>query len=159
MSYPKAGRADRTLCPVCLQNVGISADGLVEDHSDTWGGECPMGGNEAPAWNERNTRVAVESRSGGICEYCRARRATDKAHRIGRGVGGRWHPANIVDLCHEDHMKSHTGKYQEWARRRGLRLLAHEDPESVPVYREDGTAFQPTGLVVMEPGERAKKRA
>lgn len=135
----------RSLCPVCDANIPVYADGRVGRHKDGVGNECPMGGKQAPPWDERSTRPAVSGRSGGICEYCRKRRATDKHHRVSRGVGGPWNPANILDLCRHCHREA--TEHPDWAKPLGLIVKRGEDPETVPVIREDLTVFQPTSLV------------
>lgn len=145
--------ASTTECPVCWQDVTVYDSGLIKKHMDTAGGRCPMSDNLIPEWNEARTRVAVSGRSGGICEFCRKAKATDKAHRVGRGVRGDWNPGNILDLCHRDHMHAHHNP--DWANLHGLILKSWQDPETTPVTRLDGTQFQPTKEVVMMKGRRA----
>jgi hypothetical protein len=145
--------ATATECPVCWQDVTVYDTGLIKKHKDTAGGRCPMSERPLPEWNEARTRPAVEARSGGICEFCQRAKAVEKAHRIGRGVGGDWDPGNIVDLCSRCHRESHRNP--DWANLHGLILKSWEDPETTPVTRLDGTQFQPTREVVMMKGRRA----
>lgn len=81
---------------------------------------------------ERHARAVVAARSGGVCEGCGKRPATDYAHRQARSQGGPWDPANAVHLCHEDHMWAHsepaTARWFGWSVRRG------HDYHSIPVW-------------------------
>ncbi|WP_282580680.1 HNH endonuclease [Microbacterium aurugineum] len=47
----------------------------------------------------KKVRDAVQERSGGICEGCGIRRATDMHHRKYRSRGGKHTPSNLVHLC------------------------------------------------------------
>jgi hypothetical protein len=85
------------LCPVCLGAVS-AANGVVETHECAKNQTCPMSGREPFEWDERATRAAVTTRSGGRCELCRAPGA-QMHHRKNRSQGGRWSPANIMHLC------------------------------------------------------------
>lgn len=127
------------LCPVCLQPVfatGGAALPTVKLHEDTAGHICPMSGQPLPEWDEHVTRPAVRGRSGGICEYCQASRATDMHHRISRGVGGEWHPANIIHLCRFCH-GFFTDNPQD-AYQLGISLRRTQDPNQVPMIRASG---------------------
>jgi len=137
------------LCPVCLNPTETDAFGVMQPHPNSVGSECVMSGKLGARWDERSTRAAVDTRSGGRCEYCRARPARDMHHRRGSGVGGRWHPANILHLCRKCHrfITDHPG----WAHSLGLRLKEAEDPGERPVTREDGTGFQPSDDVAPPP--------
>lgn len=86
------------------------------------------------AWDEANTREAAKGRSGGICEFCSSARATDMHHRISRGVGGKWSPANILHICRACHSDANRPEAYE----SGLSLRRHEDPEAVRVHRKTG---------------------
>lgn len=81
---------------------------------------------------ERQTRKLVELRSDGFCEKCGIPGATDKAHRISRGVGGGWEPANILDLCRDCHKRHHANPIT--ARKGGWHLLSGSAPEECPVW-------------------------
>jgi hypothetical protein len=142
-----------TICPVCDQDVTILGDERVKKHDDRAGSRCPMSGHLYPEWNEDRTRAAVHARSGGVCEFCQKKRATEKAHRVGRGVRGEWNPGNILDLCSGCHHHSHMNP--DWANAQGLIIKSWQDPETTPVTRLDGTQFQPTKDVVMVKGRRA----
>lgn len=67
-------------------------------------------------------------------------------HRIGRGVGGPWCPANIVHLCSADHATVTTRP--AWARSVGLSVSTRDEPGEIPVTRKDGSQFQPTNEVI-----------
>lgn len=107
-------------------------------------------------WDEKATRAAVAARSGGICENCHQRRATDKHHRISRGVGGWWSPANVLDLCRRCH-DFITGN-PLWAKRFGLSLDSHRNPNAVEVWPAVGAPFWPSDDVTM-PGESDEQLA
>lgn len=87
---------------------------------------------------ERRTRQIVDDRSDGFCEKCGTPGATDKAHRVARGVGGPWSPANILDLCRACHAYHH--KHPKDAYRGGWHLQAGSDPTTCPVwFHHEGT--------------------
>lgn len=86
---------------------------------------------------ERRTRDLVASRSEGLCEWCGTVGGLEKAHRIGRGVGGKWTPENILDLCHECHHGNHAEP--ALAYENGWHLRSTQDPLVEPVrLRKDG---------------------
>lgn len=86
---------------------------------------------------ERRTRTVVDERSDGFCEKCGTPGARDKAHRVSRGVGGGWSPANILDLCRACHAYHH--KHPQTAYRGGWHLPAGSDPETCPAwFHHDG---------------------
>ena len=80
---------------------------------------------------ESATRRLIRQRSWGICERCGRKPASEAAHRVGRGVGGKWDPSNLLDLCHD----CHAGNHHEPARayREGFHLQAHQSPLDEPV--------------------------
>ena len=135
----------RTICPVCLNPVNLQGDGSVGSHRDGVGVRCIMVGRQPPPWDEGSTREAVGNRSGGVCEYCRRSRATEKHHRVSRGVGGRWTPGGVLDLCSSCHRTATNNP--EWAYNLGVSLRSTQDPEMVPVVRDDLTTFQPSSFV------------
>ena len=130
------------LCPVCLMPADTDRFGVVLPHPDSAGVECVMTGKLGPSWDETSTRPAVEGRSGGICEYCSAHLAKDMHHRKSAGVGGQWHPANIIHICRGCHR--FITEHPNWAWKLGLIVKSTEDPAQRPVTREDGTMFQPS---------------
>lgn len=142
------------LCPVCLMPCETNAYGVVKTHADSVGGDCPMAGKQGPTWDEDSTRAAVPGRSGGVCEYCTRRRAQDMHHRKSRGVGGRWHPANVLHLCRVCHR--FITDHPAWAHALGLIVKSTEDPAKRPVTREDGSTFSPTDDIAM-PLQRGKR--
>jgi len=146
------------LCPVCLEPVKTDSYGRVAPHLDSTGtGDCPMTGRTAPAWDEDATRPAVRGRSGEICEYCSAHVAQDMHHRKSAGVGGHWHPANIIHICRSCHR--FITEHPNWAWSLGLIVKSTEDPSKRPVTREDGTAFQPSDEVAPPiPNLKPKRR-
>ena len=86
---------------------------------------------------ERLTRALVSDRSQGLCEKCGTSKPLEKAHRIGRGVGGKWTPANILDLCHDCHHGHHATPAEAYEH--GWHLRSTQDPlrERVLI-RKDG---------------------
>jgi len=128
-----------TVCPVCLGFIEPNDVGCVTKHEDGIGKLCPMTAKPMPRWTERATREAVVGRSNNICEYCASFRATDCHHRKSRGVGGKWHPANIIHLCRFCHARA-TANPEE-ARESGLIVESHQDPATVRVVRRNGSTF------------------
>lgn len=94
-----------------------------------------MSSRAAPTWDEATTRAAVQGRSQGICEMRCGNLAAEMHHRKGRGVGGRWHPANIIHICAPCHRRctSPAGTEREWAEYVGLVVHGYEDPALVPI--------------------------
>jgi 5-methylcytosine-specific restriction endonuclease McrA len=144
---PTHRRRIRVLCPVCLQPAETDHLGVVENHLDSMGHDCPMSGRVGPTWDEDSTRPAVRGRSGGICEYCSQHLAQDMHHRKSLGVGGRWHPANILHICRGCHR--FITEHPNWAWALGLIVKSTEDPSQRVVIRENATQFQPTDDVTM----------
>lgn len=81
---------------------------------------------------ERQTRKIVEVRSDGFCEKCGTPGATDKAHRISRGVGGAWCPTNILDLCRSCHSFNHANP--NLAYKGGWHLRSNSNPSDSRVW-------------------------
>jgi hypothetical protein len=48
---------------------------------------------------EQIARRLVRERSGGMCEVCGVRPATNFQHRKNRSQGGQWSAANGLDVC------------------------------------------------------------
>lgn len=118
------------LCPVCLATVQ-SREGVTRKHYLSTGSICPMSGQPYFLWDQDSTRPAVHNRSGGICECCKQRRATDMHHRISAGVGGRWCPANILHVCRLCH--TWITENPEKAKQLGMSVDRAGDPEGTPV--------------------------
>jgi hypothetical protein len=85
---------------------------------------------------ERRARKLVRTRSGGACEGCDQAAATNCSHRISRGVGGLWCPANLLHLCGSGTTGCHgyiedepTSARDE----RGWRLESTDIPTEMPV--------------------------
>lgn len=81
---------------------------------------------------ERRTRKTVEARSDGFCEKCGTAGATDKAHRVSRGVGGGWEVANILDLCRDCHQHHHANPTRAY--KGGWHLRSNSTPTECPVW-------------------------
>lgn len=78
--------------------------------------------------------AALAARSGGWCEMqlagC-AGRATDAAHRWGRGAGGTHRLSNVLYACRVCHSWCHARVAE--AVDMGLMLRRGDDPQAVPV--------------------------
>lgn len=89
---------------------------------------------EPPTEEEKRTRLIVAARSEGWCELrlsgCLGR-ATDKAHRVGEGVGGPWSPSNILDSCRVCHRWCHANPAA--AKDLNLMLESWQNPLDEPV--------------------------
>lgn len=156
-----------TECPLCRGWAHLIIDlqvprtagfphARISQHDDGWGGACYMSRRWAPVWDEPSTRAACKGRSMGVCEYCRERPAEEMHHRISRGVGGKWHPANIIHLCPLCHAFC-DGNTRAEAMRVGLVLHSAETPEWVPVNTPFGDLWL-TDAVTGEPSEPRRKR-
>lgn len=106
-------------------------------------------------WDEPTTRAACQGRSMGVCEYCRERRATEMHHRMSRGVGGKWHPANIIHLCSTCHLFATLEPIE--AHGVGLVVWSTEVPADQPVHTPLGVLWL-TDEVTGEREEPARKR-
>lgn len=82
--------------------------------------------------NEKRARQALRARSGGVCEMCGSRPATDAHHRKNRSQGGLWSPENLLHLCHQHHM--HVTTHPAIARENGWSVSAYRDPAVEPVW-------------------------
>lgn len=85
-------------CPDC-RGAGFHRPNLREDQYQTCKrceGTGTVGGDrDIPPAN----RAAVTARSGGVCEVCHRRPATDKHHRRFRSRGVDHSVENLLDLC------------------------------------------------------------
>lgn len=126
-----------TVCPVCRGLVHLRYESprqVLGRHEDGIGVRCPMSYRQPGPWDEPTTRAAVQGRSMGVCEYCSAAAATDMHHRKSRGVGGKWHPANIIHLCRDCHSWA-THHPSEAGAEAGVGLIlgANDKPGLIPV--------------------------
>ncbi len=127
-----------SICHVCLGSMTVEG-GLVSKHRDSKGRRCPMSEQPPYVWDEIGTRETVPGRSGGICEICARRPATDMHHRVPRSLGGKWTPANILHVCRECHTWiTDDPQGQQVAVKNGLSLRSHDNPERIPVQRLTG---------------------
>lgn len=129
-----------SICPVCCAPIQDNLEGVgptVKLHNDGVGRICPMSGQPMPPWDERGTREACKNRSGGVCEFCMTTRATEMHHRKSRGVGGEWHPANILHLCSGCH--AYITHHPEWSYQLGLMVRSYDDPAEIAVTQFNGT--------------------
>lgn len=80
---------------------------------------------------EVSARALVAARSRGLCERCGSGGGLEKAHRIGRGVGGPWTASNLLDLCSACHSYNHRHPTQAYES--GQHLRSGRDPLREPV--------------------------
>lgn len=80
---------------------------------------------------EKDCREVVKNRSGGLCEICGKRSATDMAHRVGAGQNGKWMPANILHACRFCHSYNHDNPKNSYDH--GWHLQSHLNPLKEPV--------------------------
>jgi hypothetical protein len=81
---------------------------------------------------ERIARRIVRRRSGGWCEVCDRRRATEWHHRINRSQGGEWRASNGLDTCSACHLHITTNPHA--ARQQGWHLYPGEHPAAMRVW-------------------------
>jgi len=129
------------VCPGCFELIDVDIENEILPHPvPKTRKTCEMSGKFYYEWDEYTTRKAVAGRSCGICECCGRAKATDMHHRISRGVGGQWTPANILHLCRSCH--GYITDHPNMAYRRGLSLRHGDNPESIPLQRLNGiTSF------------------
>ena len=82
--------------------------------------------------SEAEGRRIVRERSNGVCEVCRAARATDFQHRQNRSQGGAWCPTTGLHVCHLCHMSMPHAP--EKAMEMGWTVSRQDDPAMIPVY-------------------------
>jgi len=81
-----------------------------------------------------SVRRAVEMRSGGVCEGCGMRPATEKHHRLFRSRGGPHTISNLLDLCGwGNHTGCHGVAHTRVGEERGWSIRSGGDPLLVPV--------------------------
>lgn len=80
---------------------------------------------------EREARRIVTERSGGVCEMCQVRPATDWHHRKNRSQGGSWSASNGLHLCSPDHRW--VTEHPAAAVAHGWSVRSWMDPAEVPV--------------------------
>lgn len=88
---------------------------------------------------ERHAQSVVRARAQGRCEGCGVPAGPngplDWAHRVGRGVGGRWTPENGLLLCRlECHEGQRRPKTAALAKTRGWVLRSSQDPATTPAW-------------------------
>jgi len=92
---------------------------------------------------EKQARRLVRERSGGICEVCGLRPATNFQHRKNRSQGGRWSAANGLDVCGSGttgcHGEIHSSPSKAYAA--GWSVHSWSDETEVPVRTRFGLVF------------------
>lgn len=86
-------------------------------------------------WSEQAGRAIVYARSQRLCEVC-SRPAASVHHRVKKGQGGQWDPANLLSLCGDGTRFCHgwiEGHPRE-ALLLGLWVRAGIGPGTVPVW-------------------------
>ncbi|OOB90335.1 HNH endonuclease [Rathayibacter sp. VKM Ac-2630] len=110
-------------------------------------------------------QLAVEARSGGMCEGCGLHRATEKHHRKFRSRGGEDTVENLLDLCGSgNHSGCHGAAHgarpaPERCEAIGWEVRTDEDPLDVPVpYRGRLVHLTADGYTIT-PEQYEKERA
>jgi len=87
---------------------------------------------------------AIEERSGGVCEGCRKRPATDKHHRKYKSRGGKDELINALHLCGGanglpggNHSGCHGIAHSKRGHELGWSVNSWDDPAEIPVQRLD----------------------
>lgn len=93
----------------------------------------PLSTSTSVSPEERRARRLLAERSGGVCECCDMRRATDASHRKRRTQGGPWCPANLLHACRSCHLLI-DDPTQPTPRYCGWHLDRNQDPLTVPVF-------------------------
>lgn len=86
-------------------------------------------------WSEQRARAVVYARSQGRCEVC-GRQAHTVHHRVKRGQGGTWSPANLLHICGDGTRYCHGWIEQQptHAMTLGLWVPTHADPRTTPAF-------------------------
>lgn len=84
---------------------------------------------------EKEARRLVRERSGGLCEVCGVRPATNYQHRKNRSQGGQWSAVNGLDVCGSGTTGCHGRIHHSPAAayEAGWSVKSWEDPAVVPV--------------------------
>ena len=102
---------------------------------------APTGGRRS-RYISRRVFAQVERRSGGLCEVCGVRRATEKIHiKTPHALGGSREADNLADGCPECHVMVDAGVF----------VFAHFDAQGHPKWRFDPV---PVGGAAPVGGER-----
>lgn len=152
-------RADGTetlMCHVCLTDIELAPDGRFAVHKELSGARCDMSKQLPYLWEEAGCRPTVASRSGGLCEVRCGRRATEMHHRITRGAGGGWSPANILHLCHDHHAWATT--HPTLAQNRGWSVRSTDQPAQIPVRPVTGEPFFLSDDILPPRSSRRRRR-
>lgn len=96
----------------------------------------------------------LRDRSGGICEICGKRRATNHHHRKNRSGGRDDDLSNALHLCGSGTTGCHgwVTTHPEEARKNGWSVSRYEDPEKVPVLMVNLHSTQPTWMLLKRDG-------
>lgn len=85
---------------------------------------------------EEQARALVSQRSGGRCEACGVKRASNWHHRKPRSAGGVWSADNGMDLCGSGSTGCHgwITEHPKGAREQGWSVPSWADPARTPVW-------------------------
>lgn len=97
---------------------------------------------------EKQGRAVVAERSGGVCEICGQRAATDMAHRRPRSGMGGWEAYNILHACRECHRGNHDDPQR--AIELGQHVSRFADPEGIPVLYRGRWVLLTEGVELVE---------
>ena len=86
-------------------------------------------------WSESAGRAIVYQRSARFCEVC-GRQGASVHHRVKKGQGGEWDPANTLSLCGDGVRYCHgwIEAHPTYAMDLGLWVRAGIDPATVPLW-------------------------
>lgn len=85
------------------------------------------------------TRKALAERSGGVCEGCGVRAATENHHRQYKSRGGSHELTNLIHLCGSgNHTQCHGVAHTGLGEARGWSVRSSFDPADVPVLIRGG---------------------
>lgn len=81
---------------------------------------------------EKAGKKGCRARSGGVCERCGHRPATEVHHRKNRSQGGTWDLSNLLDLDAECHRE--VTSFKEIALEQGWSVRREHDPATQYVW-------------------------
>lgn len=90
-------------------------------------------GAPPPEFSETYGKDKVHTRSSGVCELCGQARAAHWHHRLNKGQGGLWDPANGYHLCPPCHTRVTASDEELFTNGWRIRRRDKRPPQKVPV--------------------------